>query len=96
MDKILFKDQNKWLITSDSNKILENSTNALKKYALLFGLSAKKFEEIINDKELEEWILSMRIEGSKKFNIQSTPSFIINGKVHSGNMSFSKFEKLLN
>ena len=96
LDKILFKDQNKWLITSDSNKILENSTNALKKYALLFGLSAKKFEEIINDKELEEWILSMRIEGSKKFNIQSTPSFIINGKVHSGNMSFSKFEKLLN
>ena len=96
LNKILFKDQNKWLITNNSNKILENSTNALKKYALLFGLSENKFEEIINDKELEEWILSMRIEGSKKFNIQSTPSFIINGKVHSGNMSFSKFEKLLN
>ena len=93
---MLFKDQNKWLVTKDSNKILENSTNALKKYALLYGLSEEMFDNILNDKELEEWILSMRVDGAKKFNIQSTPSFIINGEVHSGNMSFSKFEKLLN
>ena len=96
LDKMLFKDQNKWLVTKDSNKILENSTNALKKYALLYGLSEEMFDNILKDKELEEWILSMRVDGAKKFNIQSTPSFIINGEVHSGNMSFSKFEKLLN
>ena len=96
LDKMLFKDQNKWLVTKDSNKILENSTNALKKYALLYGLSEEMFDNILNDKELEEWILSMRVDGAKKFHIQSTPSFIINGEVHSGNMSFSKFEKLLN
>ena len=96
LDKILFKDQDKWLVTSESNKILENSTNALKKYALLFGLSEEKFNSILKDKELEEWILSMRVEGSKKFNIQSTPSFVINDKVYSGNMPFSEFEKILN
>jgi protein-disulfide isomerase len=96
LDKMLFRDQNKWLVTKDSNKILENSTNALKKYALLYGLSEETFNDILNDKELEEWILSMRVDGTKKFNIQSTPSFIINGEVHSGNMPFSKFEKLLN
>jgi len=96
LDKMLFRDQNKWLVTNDSNKILENSTNALKKYALLYGLSEETFNDILNDKELEEWILSMRVDGTKKFNIQSTPSFIINGEVHSGNMPFSKFEKLLN
>ena len=96
LDKMLFRDQNKWLVTKDSNKILENSTNALKKYALLYGLSEETFNDILNDKELEEWILSMRVDGTKKFNIQSTPSFIINGKVHAGNMPFSKFEELLN
>ena len=96
LDKMLFRDQNIWLVTKDSNKILENSTNALKKYALLYGLSEETFNDILNDKELEEWILSMRVDGTKKFNIQSTPSFIINGEVHSGNMPFSKFEKLLN
>ena len=96
LDKMLFRDQNKWLVTKDSNKILENSTNALKKYALLYGLSEETFNDILMDKELEEWILSMRVDGTKKFNIQSTPSFIINGEVHSGNMPFSKFEKLLN
>ena len=96
LDKMLFRDQNKWLVTKDSNKILENSTNALKKYALLYGLSEETFNDILNDKELEEWILSMRVDGTKKFNIQSTPSFIINGEVHAGNMPFSKFEELLN
>ena len=96
LDKMLFRDQNKWLVTKDSNKILENSTNALKKYALLYGLSEETFNDILNDKELEEWILSMRVDGTKRFNIQSTPSFIINGEVYSGNMPFSKFEKLLN
>jgi protein-disulfide isomerase len=96
LDKMLFRDQNKWLVTNDSNKILENSTNALKKYALLYGLSEETFNDILNDKELEEWILSMRVDGTKRFNIQSTPSFIINGEVYSGNMPFSKFEKLLN
>ena len=96
LDKMLFRDQNKWLVTKDSNKILENSTNALKRYALLYGLSEKTFNGILNDKELEEWILSMRVDGTKRFNIQSTPSFIINGEVYSGNMPFSKFEKLLN
>ena len=96
LDKMLFRDQNKWLVTKDSNKILENSTNALKKYALLYGLSEETFNDILNDKELEEWILSMRVLGTKRFNIQPTPSFIINGEVYSGNMPFSKFEKLLN
>ena len=96
LDKMLFRDQNKWLVTKDSNKILENSTNALMKYALLYGLSEETFNDILNDKELEEWILSMRVDGTKRFNIQSTPSFIINGEVYSGNMPFSKFEKLLN
>ena len=96
LDKLLFKDQDKWLVTSDPEKILENSKNALKKYALLFGMSEARFNQILNDKELEEWILSMRVEGSKNFKIQSTPSFIINGKLYSGNMSFSKFEKVLN
>lgn len=96
LDKMLFKDQDKWLVTSDSDRILENSTNALKKYALLFGLSEEKFDSVLKDKDLEEWILSMRVEGSKQFNIQSTPSFVINGKVFSGNMPFSEFEKILN
>ncbi len=96
LDKLLFKDQDKWLVTSDPEKILENSKNALKKYALLFGMSEERFNQILNDKELEEWILSMRVDGSKNFKIQSTPSFIIDGKLYSGNMSFSKFEKVLN
>ena len=69
LDKMLFKDQNKWLVTKDSNKILENSTNALKKYALLYGLSEEIFDNILTAKELEELILSKRVDGAKKLII---------------------------
>ena len=97
LDKILFRDQDKWFIRgSDNQDTVDKSTQALKKYALLFGMSEEKFEDILNNNELQEWVLSMRMDATKNFNIQSTPSFIINGEVHSGNMPFSKFEKLLN
>ena len=44
-------------------------------------------EKCINDKKIEDYVLNDRIEGTKKFEIDSTPTIIINGK---------KFEKTLN
>ena len=41
-----------------------------------------------------EQIINSRSTGEKKFNINSTPSFIINGKKYSA-MSFKQFEKVL-
>ena len=45
------------------------------------------FEKCINDKEIEDYVLNDRIEGTKNYNINSTPTIIINEK---------KFEKSLN
>ena len=41
----------------------------------------------INDKEIEDFVLNDRIEGAKNFNVNATPTIIINNK---------KFEKSLN
>ena len=41
----------------------------------------------INNKEIEDFVLNDRIEGTKKFKVNATPTIIINNK---------KFEKSLN
>ena len=95
LDKLLFKDQNKWLVTDEKERVLENSTEALKKYALLFGLSETDFSQCLESEEIENFILQMRVDGSDKYQINSTPTFIVNGEIHAGNMSYDEFEKLL-
>jgi len=45
------------------------------------------FEKCINDKEIENFVLNDRIEGTKNFKVNATPTIIINNK---------KFEKSLN
>ena len=45
------------------------------------------FDKCINNKEIEDYVLNDRIEGTKKFNINATPTIIINNK---------KFDKPIN
>lgn len=96
LDKTLFKDQDKWLVTDEKERVLENSTDALKKYALLYGLSETDFSQCLESEEIENFILQMRVDGSDEYKINSTPTFIIDGKIHAGNMPYNEFEKLLN
>jgi len=78
----LFENQNIWLkgetieeLNLNLEKIVDNQK---------FGIDVKK---CINNKKIEDHILEDRIEGVKKFKINSTPTIIINDK---------KFEKALN
>ena len=45
------------------------------------------FEKCINDKNVEDFVINSRINGAKDYEINATPTMIINGK---------KFEKALN
>ena len=80
--QILFLNQKKWV----KGKTVEDANNNLKKL-----LKDKKinidFEQCTTDKNIEDFILNDRIEGVKKFNVNATPTIIINNK---------KFEKTLN
>ena len=40
-------------------------------------------------------ILQTRLDGNKKFEVESTPSFIVNGEKTSGNMTIDKWDELL-
>ena len=78
----LYFNQQAWVKGSKVDEINEN----LKKFIIKKGYKIN-FEECINNKEIEDFILNDRIEGAKKFKINSTPTIIINNE---------KFEKSLN
>ena len=65
---------------------MEEINDNLKKFIKNQGFEVN-FEKCINDKKIEDYVLNDRIEGTKKFKVNATPTIIINNK---------KFEKPLN
>ena len=78
----LYFNQRAWVKGNTINEINMN----LKKFILNQGFKID-FEKCLNDKEIEDFILNDRIEGTKDFKINATPTIIINNE---------KFEKTLN
>ena len=78
----LYSNQQAWI----KGKTIEEANENLKKFVKNKNFTLD-FEKCISDKKIEDFVLSDRIEGTKKFEINSTPTIIINGK---------KFEKTLN
>ena len=78
----LFVNQQKWIKGSS----IEEANKNLKKFLVNQGFNID-FEKCINNKEIEDFVLNDRIDGTKNFKVSSTPTIIINNK---------KFEKTLN
>ena len=86
---ILFKNQ-KWAY---SKKPLDE----LLIMAKMFGISKESFDKIIKNYDLMQKVLNKMEKDSKRYDIQSTPTFIINDKYKiSGMVSFDDFKKELN
>ena len=78
----LYSNQQAWVKGNN----IEEINNSLKKFIEKEGFKIN-FEKCINIKEIENFVLNDRIEGSKNFKVNATPTIIINNK---------KFEKSLN
>ena len=86
---ILLQKQKQWAY---SKKPLEE----LYSIAKLFGVSSNKFDEIKENIPLMQEIINKMEIDSKTFNIESTPTFIINNEHKiSGALSFKEFENKL-
>ena len=70
-----------------------NSTEELAKLAGLAGLPRANFNTVIADQDLRQAILTGQSEAETTFKVQSTPSFIMNGKLTSGAVSYPNFVK---
>ena len=79
---VLYSGQKKWA----RGKTPEEATGYLKKF--LEGENVNlDFEKCLSDKAIEDYVLNDRIDGVKKFEVNATPTIIINEK---------KFDKALN
>jgi len=78
----LYSNQQAWV----KGNTIEDINANLKKFLELEDFKIN-FEKCVSDKEIEDFVLNDRIEGAKKFKVNSTPTIIINNK---------KFEKSLN
>ena len=68
----------------------------LQSIAKLFGITSKKFDEISQNIPLMQEIVNKMEKESENFNINSTPTFVVNDKYKiSGALSFKDFEKEL-
>lgn len=85
----IYKNQNNW---SAGDKIQEIN----KKLFLIankFNLSNEKLSSCLQDQKLEDKILNDRIDGQKKYSINSTPTIVINEKKFEGNATFENLSK---
>ena len=78
----LYSNQQAWV----KGNTIEEANNNLKKFIKDQGFNIN-FDNCITDKEIEDFVLNDRIEGTKKYKVNATPTIIINDK---------KFEKSLN
>ena len=85
----IYKNQNNWSV---GNKI-EEVNKKLFLIANKFNLSNEKLTNCLQDQKLEDKILNDRINGQKKYSINSTPTIIINEKKFEGNLTFENLSK---
>ena len=78
----LYSNQQAWIKGNTIEEVNEN----LKKFLINRGFNIN-YEDCINNKEIEDFVLNDRIEGTKNFKVNATPTIIINNE---------KFEKTLN
>ena len=86
----LYKNQKKWVrgeTIEDINKHLKN--------LILKSESGLDFEKCLFDKNIEDHILNDRISGAKKFNIEATPTLIINDKKFDNPHNYKKLKKTI-
>ena len=83
----LFEQQAKWAFDANYRQILKQN-------AKLLGASEEKLDACLADDKKKADIVAKMQDASTKYNIQSTPSFVINEKeTFAGALPFAEFKK---
>ncbi|MDC2991369.1 DsbA family protein [Candidatus Pelagibacter sp.] len=86
----LYSNQQAWI----KGKEIEEVNNNLKEFLKNAGFDID-FEKCINNKEIEDYVLNDRIEGTKNFKVNSTPTIIINNKKFEKSLNYKNLKKTL-
>ncbi len=83
------------LFLSQSTWVVQKPLDPLKTISKQAGLSDKDFDACLANQQLLDGIEAVRQRGSEKFGVNSTPTFFINGKKQSGDISIDEMDKLI-
>ena len=86
----LYSNQQAWI----KGKEIEEVNNNLKEFLKKAGFDID-FEKCINNKEIEDYVLNDRIEGTKNFKVNSTPTIIINNEKFEKSLNYKNLKKTL-
>tara|TARA_Y100000590_G_scaffold211643_1_gene239825 strand:- start:3 stop:584 length:582 start_codon:yes stop_codon:yes gene_type:complete len=86
----LFKNQSQWIKGNNIADLNKNLKKLIEKAN--FNLN---FDECLNNSKIEDFILEDRINGSKKFKIEATPTIIINNEKFENASNYKKLKKYL-
>ena len=86
----LYLNQQAWV----KGNTVEDINSNLKEYLKIKGFKID-FEKCIENKLIEDFVLNDRIEGSKNFKINATPTIIINNKKFEKSLNYKNLKKLL-
>lgn len=85
---VLFQNQEKWAGSQDPFA-------AVGQYAALAGLDKATYEKCLSDEAVIDRILERQADGRDKYNVTSTPTFVINGTPVAGNLPYEEFNRIL-
>ena len=85
---IIYKTQSKWA----NAKNLDEVNNNLKQISTKFGISSSDFDKCLTNKNIEKNVLQSRINAQKNYNVNSTPTIVINKKKYSGPLEFDELK----
>jgi protein-disulfide isomerase len=86
----LFASQDRWAFAQGVN-----STDEIWKMAALAGMSRATFDATVADTAFRDAILAAQKADAARWSIDSTPTFVINGEKHAGEMDYATFSKLV-
>jgi len=86
--KVLFKTQDSWGFS-------EKAPEKIEAIAKLDGMSEDRFKSCINDKSLQDKVLKNRMDAAQVLQIQSAPSFFVNGEISEGYVDYVTLKKLI-
>jgi len=85
MVETLFQQQRTWAVQRPLQPLMAISKQA--------GLSEAGFNECLKNQQVLDGIEDVRQRAANKFNVQSTPTFFVNGKQLRGAATLAEFEK---
>ena len=86
----LYSNQKAWVKGSTIEEVNKNLKEFIEKKGFKIN-----YEECVNNKEIEDFVLNDRIEGTKNFKVNATPTIIINNKKFEKSLNYKNLKKTL-